>query len=82
VPPVAVHVTALLKFPMPFTVAAHVAVCAVVIEAGVATTPIEVIVTPVEEEIVTLAVPYFVSVWADVAVIVSDPDAGALAGAV
>lgn len=26
VPPVAVHVTALLKFPMPFTVAAHVAV--------------------------------------------------------
>jgi len=31
---------------------------------------------------VILAVPNFVSVWVDVAVIVSDPDAGTLAGAV
>lgn len=68
---------------MPFTVAAHVAVCAVVIDAGVATTPIDVIVPLVEEEeTVILAVPNFVSVWVDVAVIVSDPDAGTLAGAV
>src|SRR5579859_3912876 len=38
VPPVAVHVTALLKAPVPLTVATQVAVCAVVMEDGVATT--------------------------------------------
>jgi len=38
VPPVAVHVTAELKAPVPVTVAAQVAVCEVVMEEGVATT--------------------------------------------
>jgi hypothetical protein len=44
VPPVAVHVTAGLNTPVPNTVAAQVEVCAVVIEAGVAATEIEVMV--------------------------------------
>ena len=38
VPPVAVHVTAWLNAPVPVTVATQVAVCAVVMEDGVATT--------------------------------------------
>lgn len=42
VPPVAVQVTLLLYAPVPATVATHCAVCAVVIEAGVATTAIDV----------------------------------------
>jgi hypothetical protein len=44
VPPVAVHVTALLKAPVPATVAEQVEVCAVVMDDGTAATPIEVIV--------------------------------------
>jgi len=42
VPPVAVHVTALLNDPVPVTLAAHCDVCPVVIEVGAAVT-----VTPV-----------------------------------
>jgi hypothetical protein len=38
VPPVAVQVTALLKAPVPETVAEHVDVCAVVMEDGAANT--------------------------------------------
>jgi len=38
VPPVAVHVTALLKAPVPVTVAEQVEVCPVVMEDGVAET--------------------------------------------
>ena len=45
VPPVAVQVTAVLKVPVPLTVATHVDVCTVVIADGVATT-----VTPVTVE--------------------------------
>jgi hypothetical protein len=44
VPPVAVQVTLLLNAPVPSTLALQVAVCAVVIEAGVAVTVMEVIV--------------------------------------
>ena len=44
-PPVAVQVTALLKAPVPVTVATQVAVCAVVIEEGVGTTETFVTVT-------------------------------------
>jgi hypothetical protein len=40
VPPVAVQVTALLKEPVPMTVAAQVDVCDVLMEAGTATTVI------------------------------------------
>jgi hypothetical protein len=42
VPSVAVHVTALLKAPVPFTVAVQVDVCEVLMEAGTATTEIPV----------------------------------------
>ena len=45
VPPVAVHVTAALKAPVPVTVATQVAVCAVVMEGGLGTTEILVTVT-------------------------------------
>lgn len=41
-PPVAVQTTALLYAPVPLTVATHVAVCEVPIEAGLATTVIPV----------------------------------------
>jgi len=44
VPPVAVQETAVLKAPVPATVAEQVEVCAVVMEDGTAATPIEVIV--------------------------------------
>ena len=44
VPPVAVQVTAELNTPVPNTIAAHVEVCAVVMEAGAAATVIEVMV--------------------------------------
>ena len=49
VPPVAVQVTALLKPPVPETVAEHVDVCAVVIEDGTAPTAIPVTVADGEE---------------------------------
>jgi hypothetical protein len=40
VPPVALHVTALLNVPVPVTVAAHTEVCDVLMDAGTATTVI------------------------------------------
>ena len=48
VPPVAVQVTAELYVPVPFTVALHCEVCAVVIEDGVAVTETEVTVGDVD----------------------------------
>ena len=45
VPPVAVQVTAVVNAPVPATVAAQVAVCAVVMEEGVAITETPVTVT-------------------------------------
>jgi hypothetical protein len=80
VPPVAVQVTAELKAPVPATVAAQVAVCAVVIEAGVAVTETEVIVTAAVTD--TLADPDLMESSVLFAVMVSDPDAGTVAGAV
>jgi hypothetical protein len=55
-PPVAVHVTAGLKTPVPNTVAAQVEVCAVVMDEGVAATVMDVM---VKATVVTvmLAVP-------------------------
>ena len=49
VPPVAVQVTAVLKAPVPETVAEHVEVCAVVIDDGTAATVIPVTVADGEE---------------------------------
>jgi hypothetical protein len=59
VPPVAVQITAELYAPVPATVATHVAVCAVVMEAGVARTAIEVTVAGggASAEIVIVAEP-------------------------
>ena len=83
VPPVAVQVTAVVKAPVPVTVATQVAVCAVPIEEGVATTATSVTVgcTTVVET-VTAAVPTFVASCIEVALIVSDPEAGTVEGAV
>ena len=55
VPPVAVHVTALLKAPVPNTVAAQAEVCAVVMDAGVAATVMEVIVKGTEVTVMLAA---------------------------
>jgi len=58
VPPVAVHVTALLKVPVPDTVAEQVEVCAVVMEDGIAATATPVTVAVAEgEETAICAVP-------------------------
>jgi hypothetical protein len=59
VPPVALHITPVLKAPVPCTIAVHVAVCAVVIDAGTADTATEVMVvgtafTTTEAEAVAL----------------------------
>jgi hypothetical protein len=53
VPPVAVQVTALLKEPVPFTVAVQVEVCPVTMEDGAATTLMEVTVGAGADEEVT-----------------------------
>jgi hypothetical protein len=59
VPPVAVHVTALLNAPVPATVAEQVDVCAVLIEAGEAETVIPVTVEEEEgDDTTTLAAPH------------------------
>ena len=68
VPPVAVHVTAELNAPVPNTFAAHVEVCAVLMEEGVAATVIEVmvngaLVTVIGAELDMLAYP----AWAELA---------------
>jgi len=81
VPPVADHVTPVLLFPLPDTVAVQVDVWPRSIEAGVATTETELIWLPwpftfKEPE------PDFMLSCLDVAVIVSRPDDGAESGAV
>lgn len=58
VPPIAVQVTALLKPPVPETVAEQVEVCAVVMEDGIAATATPVTVAVAEgEETAICAVP-------------------------
>lgn len=80
-PPVADHVTAELNDPVPLTVAAHVAVCAVVMEAGVAATVMLVMVA--EGDVMAIdAVADFEESCVDVALMVSAPDTGADEGAV
>ena len=83
VPPVAVQVTAVLYAPVPVTVATQVAVCAVAIDEGVATTETAVTVgCTTLTEMATTCVPNFVEFCVDVALIVSDPEAGVVEGAV
>lgn len=83
VPPVAVHVTAVLNAPVPATVATQVAVCVVLMETGAATTVTLVTVVCVPEVATeTAAVPDFVVSCVEVALIVSAPEAGAVEGAV
>ena len=82
-PPVAVHVTAELYAPAPVTVAAHVAVCDVVMEDGVATTVTAVtdgLVPGVETE--TVVIPNFAASCVDVALMVSDAEPETADGAV
>jgi hypothetical protein len=62
-----VHLTAVLKLPVPFTVAAQALVCATVTVAGVHATATEVMAGPTT---VTVAMPDLVESWPDVAVIV------------
>jgi hypothetical protein len=52
VPPVAVHVTELLKAPVPDTVAEQVEVCAVVMEDGIAATATPVTVEEGDETVI------------------------------
>jgi hypothetical protein len=76
VPPVAVQVTAELYAPVPVTVAAHVDVCAVVMEEGVATTEILVTVAVGGAAVTTMfaAPDIFVNpAWAEWAVHVPVP---------
>ena len=68
---------------MPVTVATQVAVCAVVMEEGVATTVTLVTVgAAIAVVTVMIAVPSLVSSCVEVAVMVSDPEAGGVEGAV
>lgn len=75
------HVTALLKLPVPCTVAAQVDVWVVKMDEGEQSAVTDVIVTGTEVT-VTLAEPDLVESWVEVAVTVSEPEAGTLAGAV
>jgi hypothetical protein len=80
-PPLADQVTAVLNAPVPLTVAEQVEVCAVVMEAGDATTTMPV--TVAEGEVIArAAVPDFVESSVEVALTVSAPEVGALEGAV
>lgn len=73
-PPVAVHVTALLYAPVPLTVATHVAVCDVLIDDGLATTEIPVTVATTAVDVIDmLAVPDLVLSWFEVALQVPVP---------
>ena len=63
-----VHLTPVLKLPVPFTVAAQALVCATVTAAGVHATATELIAGPATD---TLAVPDLVESWAEVAVTVA-----------
>jgi hypothetical protein len=72
VPPVADHVTAVLKLPVPLTVAEHALVCAVVIDDGRHETVTEVMVDAAAET-ATLAEPDLVVSCVEVAVTVAVP---------
>ncbi|MEO7029115.1 MAG: hypothetical protein ABI147_06900 [Acidobacteriaceae bacterium] len=72
VPPVAVHVTAELKAPVPKTVTVHVAVCVVRIDDGAHATATEVIVGA-GTVTVTVVEPDFVVSCVDLAVTVTVP---------
>jgi hypothetical protein len=80
-PPVADHVTPELNDPVPLTVAAHVAVCAVVMEAGVAATVMPVIVAEGDVMVID-AVEDFEESCVDVALMVSRPEEGTVEDAV
>ena len=68
---------------MPVTVGTQVAVCAVPIEEGVATTVTAVTVGGTATvETATAAIPNFVEFCTEIALIVSAPEAGAVEGAV
>jgi hypothetical protein len=83
VPPVAVQLTAELYPPLPVTAAVQVAVCTVAMVAGVAATATLVMAGRIDEvEIATAAAPDFVESCVEVALTVSNPEAGALEGAV
>jgi hypothetical protein len=83
VPPVAVQLTAELYPPLPVTAAVQVAVCTVAMVAGVAATATLVMAGRIAEvEIATAAAPDFVESCVEVALTESNPEAGALEGAV
>jgi hypothetical protein len=75
VPPVAVHVTVEVKAPVPLTAATQVEVCAVVMEEGVATT-VTLVTVGGGAVMVTVAFPDLVASSVEVAVTMSDPEAG------
>lgn len=80
VPSVAAQETAELYAPVPCTVAVQVDVWVVKIDEGEQTTVTDVIVTGTAVT-VTLAEPDLVESWVEAAVMVSDPEAGTVAGA-
>lgn len=71
VPLVADHVTPVLYVPVPVTVAVHVEVCVVRMDAGEQLTETKLTVTGAVT--VTVVVPDFVESWAEVAVMVAVP---------
>lgn len=73
VPPVADHVTAVLKLPVPVRFALHVEVCVIRIALGAHVTVTAETLDAVPTE--TVAVPDFVVSWTEVAVIVALPAA-------
>ena len=83
VPPVAVQLTPELYPPVPVTAAVQVAVCTVLMVAGVAATATLVTAGGIAEvEIATAAAPDFVESCVEVALTESNPEAGVLEGAV
>ncbi len=80
VPALALQVTAELNAPVPATVAAQFEVPLIAMLVGVQVTATEVTVAGVV--IPTAAVEKTAGVWTEVAVIVAEPDTGAVAGAV
>jgi hypothetical protein len=74
------HATEALKLPVPVTAGAQVEVCDVEMEAGEQVTATEVIVSGTVT--VTVVEPDLVESCVEVALMVSEPKAGALAGAV
>ena len=74
--------TVLVKAPVPVTVGVQEVVCASVIDVGLQTRETAVIVGDVAAVMVILAVPSFVVSWVEVALTISEPEAGTVAGAV